>query len=888
MVQGFDPYYTWLGIPVKDQPPNHYRLLAIELFESSPTVIAHAADRQMAHLHSLQAGRNGALSQKLLNEVAAARVCLLHAQKKAAYDAELRRLIDAARAGDDTSSHEKLPGELGEMGKEGPRATRRKRKSPLGPVLAALVSLLVVGGLVGWWATSRENSRHALAIATPTPEPAKAELPSPNTEHRKSPAKAPQRKAESAQAMANNEPLPTLSRWPPAADKPAKPVGREPANPQAAIVVAAPAKSPPPVDKVSANRAAKTAARTAGPAAGSPVPDLPAESSRPRLPIPGEAAQQQATKVVQDLYRTDYDEAKTAAAKKQLARKLLAQATSSEVSTAEQYVLSRLARDVAAQADDARLAMEAVDRMAEKFAVESTAMKAAVLRASSRSAKAQSGHKVVADLAIDVAGEALRADQLETAAELAKLAQSETAKLRDKDAMLRSRALVKEVQDAQKAFAEVETALARLKLQPDDPQANLALGRYYCLVRRDWEKGLPHLARGSEAQLKAAAEQDLACVRAVWKPAAGVAPPDPVRAAIAVRLGNAWWECGQQARGRIREGLLLRAGRWYQEVLAGPEAGIHYASIESRLAAIREVQRHAPPPLAIAPLDEKEAQEHQRRWAEHLGWPLVTTNSKGMKFVLVPPGEFAMGSSPEDMADAVRDGRQRAAPDWYINRIRLEGPRHRVRINKPFYLGLYEVTQDVYQQLLGTNPSNCHSQGRLGNLLAGRDTGRHPVENVSWEEAVEFCRQLSAQPDERAAGHRYRLPTEAEWEYACRAGTTTRWCSGDNEHDLKPYAWFQPGQLTHPVGEKRPNAWALYDMPGNVWEWTADRQDPAYYAQSPTNDPEGPRTGEYHIFRGGCSDGPAFLARSAFRMGGLRTPEGRLIGFRVVCIAERK
>jgi hypothetical protein len=151
--------------------------------------------------------------------------------------------------------------------------------------------------------------------------------------------------------------------------------------------------------------------------------------------------------------------------------------------------------------------------------------------------------------------------------------------------------------------------------------------------------------------------------------------------------------------------------------------------------------------------------------------------------------------------------------------------------------------------------------------MAEKDSSRHPVETVSWEDCEEFCRRLSALPAEREAGWTYRLPTEAQWEYACRAGTASRWFFGDDEAALPDYAWFRKnsGWRTHAVGEKKPNAWGLYDMCGNVCNWCADWSASHYYRQSPPSDPSGPATGADHVVRGGCFQQHALPMRSAYR-----------------------
>ncbi|MGA2063425.1 MAG: SUMF1/EgtB/PvdO family nonheme iron enzyme [Thermoguttaceae bacterium] len=311
----------------------------------------------------------------------------------------------------------------------------------------------------------------------------------------------------------------------------------------------------------------------------------------------------------------------------------------------------------------------------------------------------------------------------------------------------------------------------------------------------------------------------------------------------------------------------------------------------------------ARPPLAVAPCDEATAREHQARWAKYLHAPVVQSNSIGMKLVLIPPGEFAMGSSKELIEGEMRlHGGDSREEKWYRNNLPGEGPQHRVRITKPFWLGATPVTQGEYERVTGSNPSKFPMPPPISKPSVPeyeRVTGsnpskfqrdpQRPVEQVSWDDAVEFCRKLSALPGEKAAKRRYGLPTEAQWEYACRAGTTTRWYAGDNEAGLFDVAWFNTnsGGQTHPVGGKKPNAWGLYDMHGSVWEWCRDWYDKEYYAWSPIDDPAGPPGGSFHVVRGGIWSDPARYCRSGFR--NADGPGGRYaMGFRVSLVPVDK
>jgi formylglycine-generating enzyme required for sulfatase activity/uncharacterized coiled-coil protein SlyX len=299
------------------------------------------------------------------------------------------------------------------------------------------------------------------------------------------------------------------------------------------------------------------------------------------------------------------------------------------------------------------------------------------------------------------------------------------------------------------------------------------------------------------------------------------------------------------------------------------------------------------PALAVAPFDAAKARVHQEVWAKHLGVPVEVTNSVGAKLALIPPGEFMMGSSPEQIAWFKGTGAGRDRNDgWYQRQVSSEW-QHRVRISRPFYMGACEVTQAEYQRVIGTNPSSFSPTGTNAAKVAGQDASRHPVETVSWNDATEFCRRLSAVAGEKTARRVYRLPTEAEWEYACRAGTTTKWFHGDDEAKLAEYAWANesPSAPPRPVGQKKPNAWGLHDMLGNVYEWCFDWINLDYYHKSPLIDPVCQSNPAFrsHVLRGAEWWSTPGRCRPAWRSNSNQATRKSWIGFRVVCeIAEKK
>ena len=237
--------------------------------------------------------------------------------------------------------------------------------------------------------------------------------------------------------------------------------------------------------------------------------------------------------------------------------------------------------------------------------------------------------------------------------------------------------------------------------------------------------------------------------------------------------------------------------------------------------------------------------------------PPLNLNSLNMTFKEIPAGTFMMGS-PES-----EEGRED------------NETLHKVTISKAFYMQTTEVTQGQWMVVMGTEPRKGKTNVKEGSNYAATI--------VNWEDAVAYCKKLNEKE-----GKIYRLPTEAEWEYACRAGTTTPWSFGNDEKVLGDYAWYRENtwdigeKHAHQVGLKQPNAFGLFDMHGNVWEWCSDYYGKDYYKQSPEKDPTGPVPVAFCIFRGGSWDDRTGGTRSASRGWHATELRGSHVGFRLV------
>ncbi len=563
----FDPYWKWLGIPPAEQPPNLYRLLGVGLFESDPEVIANAADRQMVHVRSFQGGRYSELSQQLMNELAAARVCLLDPAKKAAYDEQLRRQLNihpaasgAAKASaapplppappmsgvaappasappppsvasarpapDDLSTSARLAesssvgaGVLGPSGLSSRSPVRRaRRSSPAkqivlvggGVILAvALGLLLVVANDPGLFRAGQSNGQ---VTNQSNGQSAAEELERREPQAKRKPSQRPEgaRKPFSfglSETGGNNGPMPELPPLGPPADKPAEQQSVETPSPPTAKL---PAPPPEEVKQARAQIAAELAERIAA-------------AARPEEKL-------------------------------SLARSLAAEAGKSAVQPVRAYALLEMACDMAMELVDEDEALLALEAMGRQFAVDLPALKAAVLGQIAHKTISSARRKQLAPKLAAVLEELLDAENLPAAEQLLTALQHNAAEALDAELRKDAQQRREQFQQWKQQYQLIEQARASVASNPDDQQAHLVLGQYYCFVKDDWEQGLKHLARCSVPLLHQAAETEMASLT------------DP---AEQLKLGDMWWDAAETLPAEYRQQGRRRAAYWYQRAKPG-------------------------------------------------------------------------------------------------------------------------------------------------------------------------------------------------------------------------------------------------------------------------------------------------------------------------------
>jgi hypothetical protein len=582
----FDPYHKWLSIAPANQPPHHYRLLGIEIFEPDPDVIDAAANRQMAFVKQCAGGEHAAESQKLLGEVAAARLCLLDAHKKAAYDLALRERMTAS-----------LPA---------PLPLPLRRPGVLLGAGAVLVSLLVLGMFL------RTGSRQA---GTPRPDQA-AGIPPLQASTPEVGALAPEPVVPVA-APSEPAPLPT----PPAKEE---------------LAAELPKAAPVPV---------VVASTETPPSAPAPVPT----ANPARSPVPDAAALKEARRLVREVKSDEYRQALDCETKSLLGHTLLRDAAGDSLG---RFALLTEAEALAVDAQDAALAGKIAEAMSEGFALDPWQRKSESMGAIVKNAKSSLQNWSAAYAALWLIDEAVRQDQYEAARRFAPPAQAAARGQKDTAFSKEVADRVKTVETLARAFAALQSARERLTESPADAEANLAIGRFQCFLKGDWNAGLPKLAAGSDPQLKNLAEQDLA------------RPSEP---GLRQALGDGWWELADEARGEEKWEIRAHAATWYVEVIP-TLTGLPRAKLQKRVEDVSERLAGAkkPPPANGASLPgvvDCTTQSHQGK----MGPTFDIAKSWVLSFDFIPPS-LAGGWQ---MVFGWGDGRIGLDPIF----VRLEGNR---------------------------------------------------------------------------------------------------------------------------------------------------------------------------------------------------------------------
>ncbi|NQU26267.1 MAG: hypothetical protein HQ567_33695 [Candidatus Nealsonbacteria bacterium] len=553
----FDPYHRWLGIPPEKQPPSHYALLAIEPFEGSADVIESAADQRMAHLRNYQAGEHSDLSQKLLNEVAAAKICLLNSATKAAYDRKLREKTEAARpVVPKAVSMQPRPvapvGRPTQVASDEPTSMAsfaRRRRSQFGPIVAGgVIAAVVIGGLILWALNSDRPPDDGGDVAqrsgkNGTPEePPGDTSPDPTVEQPDNTPPAPSDGAPPENVGPNKNP---------------------PDGDPAVLPETDPGEDDPPTTPP-------------GDDTHPPEPDSdqpPPKQEPQRRPVPSTAAQDEVTRQLDEVYK--FADVKTAAEKLALVEQLMKLADEAKENAAEQFVLLRKAMELAAAAGDAVLMLEAVDAIAAGFEIDALAVKQKVLPQAAKAATdaEQIGRLVEGSLA--VVDEAMASHRYDVALEVVQATTRACQQSIGRDYRKQISGRREEVQKLHTAWQEFRNAMTTLETSPDDAAANLAAGRWHYLFLNDWQEALPYLSKCRDAALKSAATLELA---------------SPADATQQVAAGDAWWTAAETAEDEAKPVLMHRAGYWYEQAQPNVKSALVKGKLAQRLGEIAKVE----------------------------------------------------------------------------------------------------------------------------------------------------------------------------------------------------------------------------------------------------------------------------------------------------------
>lgn len=604
MAEEFNPYHKWLGIAVQEQPPDHYQLLGVPLFESDLEVIANAADRQMAHVRSFASGKHAEASQRLLNEIAAARVCLLNETKKQAYDRALRETAKAKQpsrgvlaAGSANRPARTLPvarplsldaaapaetpaappprgqAALPQIAAPSPddqrleryTARRRSRWIPAAAVgavavTAAVVAVILMSSGAGDSDEPAPSDRASAQIAAGGPGSA-ATAPG----HDAGPS-------ASSPPPTPSEPSPPAN--PPAADPAAsaRPAPEDPSSPAVPPAEPQPQPRPTPMpEPVPESTGGTVETLPRRPATTETPPEEPAQQ---RLAIPDETERRQKQAEIDEVFGDQLRAARKPEEQGTLAETLLKYGRES-TDTTERYVLLRQTIELATAAGRIDLASAAVDLLSAEYDVPAAEEKSALVQALSRRMRFPEQRRELAHWAMIVSDEAADAERFDLADEVLRAAQSLLSSLRS-ETELRQQLMARRdgMKQRRAEFEILQAAREALRESPENPEANLTLGKHLCIQKNDWAAGLEHLCKAGRAELAAAAQRDL---------------DEPQEAAEQIQLADAWWAVSEAEKDRaFKTALELRSAHWYRRALPALSA-LERARVEQRLADIDDI-----------------------------------------------------------------------------------------------------------------------------------------------------------------------------------------------------------------------------------------------------------------------------------------------------------
>ncbi len=630
----FDPYLKWLGIHPKDQPPHHYRLLGIDRFESDPEIISNAADARMAHVRTFQSGRHAEASQRLLNEIAAAKVTLLTAEKRAAYDEALRAEIlaqtpakpDPVAPAPPTQVPPPLPRKPSPRNggqtalppvQVGAPSTPLSRDWRVWAGAAALVLLLAVSAIavasLGGWRSvaSADEDGATTEDGDPSASGEEGERQKdalPGRPEQDDPGEAPDAKAPGSETGSGEAPIskPDTQSPAPAAPGP-KTEAADPADantPAGTDGAAGTATEPEPGADPDAMTEAKTAGKTETPEAkgetapgaaktegAKPKPDAPAEKAKAepaaekpqeteivRLPVPTEAQQSRAEATVRALFEDELEEADTPAEKLALANKLFQQALGTADNPPARYVLFRMALDMASSTGELARTLDGVDEMARYYEIDWVRMKADLLERAMAGMRGARNPVLLAseitDNALSVIDDAIAEDRFDIAHQVLKLALPASRRSGNAEYAGEVAARGRLLQVLEREYEPVREALVKLRADPDDPQPNYTLGRWYCFIKGQWERGLPHLVKADIAGVDDLARTDLA---------------GPADAQSQVALAERWLTFAEIEKENARPQVQLRARYWLKKALPAL-SGLSQTAAEKQIEKLAKVE----------------------------------------------------------------------------------------------------------------------------------------------------------------------------------------------------------------------------------------------------------------------------------------------------------